>query len=126
MEDQQAVMRRLDDIYSEVESVRRMTELGLRARKEEIEPTILAGFSGAGGESLRKCYLAADGIKTQEDIVRETGVPKATVSRALRKLHQLGIVEPVQQQAANISVYGKNLSYERVFQLSEKLAANRE
>ncbi len=125
-ESDQAIMRRLDDIYYEVQSVRRMTELELRARKDELEPTVLANFEGKAGETRKECYLAADGHKTQKDIVRKTGISKGTISVRMRELCEANLVEPVQQEVGNISVYRKNPSYERVFQLSKKLEAESE
>lgn len=125
MSDVQYIRRKVDQIYSELGTIRRMNEMELIARKDELKHTIYDFFGGRDRKSLALCYIAVDGKKTQQQIADALGLNKATVSRRLSKLREdAGYIEPVETGAANVSVYRKNPSYEKVFKLTQYLKKN--
>ena len=115
------IRKKVDEILIEVGSIRRMTEVELRARRAELEPALHSLFQGRGWENLARCYLEADGVQTQQTIAIKLDVDKATVSRCFTRLRADGMVEPVELDRDDCAVHRRNPSYEKVFRLREWL-----
>lgn len=58
-------------------------------------PNALEDFAGLfrDDEKMAKVYLAIDGVRTQSDIVNDTGVSSSTVSRKIDKLDRYGLIQ---------------------------------
>jgi ribosome-binding factor A len=70
---------------------------------------------------IGRVYLALDGKKNQDQIVKELASAKATISRKLTKMsREYGIVE-VATEASNSKIYRHNREMEEVLHLSAKV-----
>ena len=104
-------------IKYKVDSMDRTLEHLLLVNRNQIMTEVLDRFNS--DPSLVKIYKTIDGIKTQKEIAANIGISEATVSKRLRILLDLDLIEMVRSTPE-----GKVYQYtkmERLFKISREL-----
>lgn len=100
----QQILSRLSRIEHKVDSMEQTSAFALRAEADKHFNTIREIF----GRSTRRVqvYLAADGVRSVQDIADHLGMRQPNVSKVLSKLQQEGLMEIIEVEGGN-SIWAK-------------------
>lgn len=108
--------QKVDRILGHVKSIDKLLPWLIKPQSEEIIKDFINHFKDR--KSTAKVYLEIDGEKTVSEIVKATGMLQPSVSRSLRHLEEIGLIESYPK--GNSTIYRKN-EIDKIIGLSKEL-----